>query len=163
MIVVLMGVCGSGKTTIGTRLAQSLGLPFVEGDDHHPAANRAKMASGTPLDDADRIPWLERLAGLIDQAHETGGGLVVACSALKDSYRRILAGRRARPLFLLLSAPREILRARLEARAGHFMPASLLDSQLQILEPLAGGVVLDAGLPPDAVLRLALAAVARAG
>ena len=130
-----MGVSGSGKTTIGALLAQELGATFLDGDDLHSEANVAKMAAGRALDDADRRPWLEAIGQ--EFARASGRSLVVACSALKKSYRDII--RQADPTvrFLFLEGPRELLAARLGSRSsGHFMPPSLLQSQLEILEPL---------------------------
>lgn len=151
-----MGVAGSGKTTLGAALAAQFGAPFVDADDLHPAANVAKMARGEALGDADRAPWLERVAEAL-----AGGPVVVACSALKRAYRDRL--RRAGGVrFLHLDAPREVLAARLAGRRGHFMPASLLDSQLATLEVPGPdeAVTLDASLPPEALLRSALEALA---
>ena len=133
LAVVLMGVAGSGKTVVGERLAKKLGVPFLDGDDFHPLANVGKMASGVPLDDADRWPWLDAIGAAI---HKAGAAsLVVACSALKRSYRDRLAAASGRPLlFVFLDASRKTLGRRLAERRGHFMPVSLLDSQLATLE-----------------------------
>ncbi|HWE58592.1 MAG TPA: gluconokinase [Solirubrobacteraceae bacterium] len=131
--VVVMGVSGSGKTTIGRGLAGRLGWDFAEGDDLHPAANVAKMAAGEPLTDADRLPWLAQIAGWIDGEIEDGRHGVITCSALKRAYRDRL--RRPEVLFVYLSLPRSELERRMATRHGHFMPASLLDSQLAALEP----------------------------
>lgn len=130
-VVVVMGVSGSGKTTIGQALADRLALPFEDGDDLHPPANRAKMAAGHPLDDADRAPWLAAVADWIDGHADSGG--VIACSALKRRYRDQLV----RPFvrFLYLEVSPDELRRRLVARTGHFMRVDLLDSQLADLEP----------------------------
>lgn len=125
-----MGVSGSGKTTVGAALADALGLRFVDGDALHPAANVAKMAAGIPLDDADRGPWLDAIGTVL-----AAGSVVVACSALKHVYRdRLRAAAPNLELVFLDGAP-ELLAARMVARPGHFMPTSLLDSQLQTLEP----------------------------
>lgn len=130
--IVVMGVAGSGKTSVGEELSRRLGVPFVEGDRLHPPANVAKMSSGTPLDDADRWPWLDTIGAAVRTAP---GGVVVACSALKRAYRQRLTDASGRPLlFVLLDGPRELLEDRLGARKGHFMPKSLLDSQLATLE-----------------------------
>ena len=143
-----MGVSGCGKTTIGRLLAERLGVSFLDGDDFHPPENTARMRAGLPLEDSHRQPWLERLAA------ELAGrdGVVLACSALKARYRAILAGRGAKPVFIHLSAPPEVIAARLAKRQGHFMPASLLDSQFATLEPPSGAITVDAAAPPESVL-----------
>jgi carbohydrate kinase (thermoresistant glucokinase family) len=139
--IVVMGVSGCGKSSVGIALADALGARFIDGDDLHPEANKAKMSAGIPLDDSDRWPWLELVSkALAEVVVETSGssftGTVIACSALKRAYReRILAGA-PNTFFVHLDGSRKILEQRLGARAGHFMPASLLDSQLATLEPL---------------------------
>ncbi len=134
---VVMGVCGCGKSTVGSELARALGVPFVEGDAFHPAANVAKMSAGRALDDEDRAGWLAALAGQLRAAREQDTGLVLSCSALKRRYRDLL--RQADPAlrFVHLHGPRELIAARLAQRAGHYMPPTLLDSQLRDLEELA--------------------------
>jgi gluconokinase len=152
MVVVLMGVSGSGKTTVGELLAAGLGWAFVEGDDFHPAANVEKMTRGAPLTDDDRRPWLEALQRRIERACRQGEGLVVACSALKDEYRDLLE--RHDPdcvRFVYLSGSEELIRERLEKRTGHFMPASLLASQFETLEIPEGEIAVDAAPAPEAV------------
>jgi carbohydrate kinase (thermoresistant glucokinase family) len=134
-VVVMMGVSGSGKSTVAHRLAEELGWDFEEGDDLHPAVNVAKMAAGEPLTDADREPWLAAVASWIDGEIDSGRHGVITCSALKRGYRDLL--RRPQVLFVYLSVPRAELRRRLRHRTGHYMPASLLDSQLATLEPPA--------------------------
>ncbi len=137
-----MGVSGSGKSTIGALIADELGVPFVDGDSLHPIENVRKMAGGTPLDDADRAPWLRS----VGQALAAGDGLVVACSALKRSYRETILGQSPAAVFVHLAASREVLAVRMEGRSDHFMPATLLDSQLGALEPLGEdepGVTID--------------------
>ena len=129
-----MGVAGAGKTLIGSRLAAALGTAYAEGDDYHPAANVAKMAAGIPLDDADRAGWLDALAHTIAEARRGGRGLVVAASVLKRSYRDRLRAADPALRFILLTAPKPVIADRLEHRRGHYMPPSLLDSQLAILE-----------------------------
>jgi gluconokinase len=130
-----MGVAGAGKTLIGSRLAATLGVEFVEGDDYHPPANVAKMAAGIPLTDADRQAWLAALAARIADARGADRGLVVAASVLKREYRDRFRAADPAVRFILLTAPRPIIAGRLEHRSGHYMPPSLLDSQLAILEP----------------------------
>jgi gluconokinase len=132
-VVVVMGVSGSGKSTVGARLAERLGWDLAEGDAFHPAANVAKMAAGQPLTDADREPWLAAVAAWIDTELQAGRRGVITCSALKRSYRDRL--RRADVRFVYLRVPRAELERRLSNRPGHFMPASLLASQLDALEP----------------------------
>lgn len=134
LILVMMGPCGCGKTTVGAALAAQLSLPFIEGDDHHPANNRAKMASGEPLSDADRWPWLDLINTELQVQIATAGSVVLACSALKRIYRDHLRRVDPQSLFVLLNGSKELLQERLDAREGHFMPASLLESQLATLE-----------------------------
>jgi gluconokinase len=129
-----MGVSGSGKTAVGSRLAAALGVEFAEGDTYHPPANIEKMSSGTPLNDEDRQGWLYAIASRIRRANDVGDGVVVSCSALKRSYRDVLR-REAGPVrFVFLRGTRDLIDARLRQRKGHFMPTSLLDSQLATLE-----------------------------
>lgn len=135
--VIVMGVSGSGKTTIGEQLAAELGLGFIDGDALHPAANVAKMAAGTPLNDDDRRPWLARIGQTLADA--PGAGMVIACSALKQSYRQTILAASAGTLFVHLDGSEETLTARMNERSGHFMPPGLLASQLATLEPLAVG------------------------
>ncbi|MDG9704916.1 gluconokinase [Streptomyces sp. DH37] len=157
-----MGVSGSGKTTVGTALAERLGVPYAEADDFHPPENVAKMASGVPLTDADRDPWLDAIAAWLKAQDGEGG--VVTCSALKRAYRDRL--RRAAPevFFLHLDGSPELIGGRLAGREGHFMPPALLRSQFETLEPLdadeAGAAVPIDGTP-DEVTELAVAAVPR--
>lgn len=144
--VVVMGVTGSGKSTVGLALAQRLGVHFVDADDLHPESNVAKMAAGIPLDGADRAPWLAELARTIS-SHK--GGLILTCSALKREYRRVLASADETLVFAHLDGPRELFEARMTART-HFMPVSLLNSQLAALEALdpdESGWVIEASLP----------------
>lgn len=135
MIVVIMGVCGCGKSSVGQALAQRQGWAFIEGDSLHPPANRAKMAGGTPLEDADRWPWLDAIVAAARASEAHAQTVVVACSALKRSYRARLAKAGPSVKFVHLSGTRERILARLQARADHFMPPELLDSQLATLEP----------------------------
>ena len=148
--VVVMGVAGCGKSSIGQGLALALGLPFVEGDALHPPRNVALMASGTPLTDSDRAEWLQAVAGVLRRALSAGQGVVVSCSALKRSYRDVL--REAAPALRLVHphGPAELLARRLRDRVGHYMPASLLASQLQTLEapaPDEASITLDITQP----------------
>lgn len=135
MIVVVMGVSGVGKTTVGQALAERMGCEFVEGDAHHPAANVEKMRAGIPLDDDDRWPWLARLAEVIDTALVEGRDLVIACSALKRVYRDMLIGSRQGVRLVYLAADRALIASRLSERNHEYMPSSLLDSQFATLEP----------------------------
>lgn len=155
IILVVMGVSGSGKTTIGRALAEQLGWPFEEGDELHPDANVAKMHGDIPLTDADRQPWLERVAARIDGWREAGSAGVITCSALKRSYRRFIAGGRPEVLFLYLRGDRATIAERLAARKGHFMPADLLDSQFAALEapgPDEPVMAVEIGPPPDVIV-----------
>jgi gluconokinase len=147
MNVVLLGVSGSGKTAVGSALAHRLGWSFVDGDDFHSAANRAKMAAGTALTDADRQDWLNAIGEIMARACAEGRNQVVACSALKRSYRDILRGYDPDAMFVYLKVPRAVLETRLEGRQGHFFPPSLLADQLNTLEePDANeAVTVDAG------------------
>lgn len=162
--VIVMGVSGSGKTTVGRALAEALGVEMIEGDDHHPPENVAKMAAGIPLTDADRGPWLRTLAELLAERHSRGKGTVLACSALRRAYRDVL--RSAVPadetFMFQLDVDPATLRSRMESRAGHYMPPELLDSQLATLEPLEPdepGVILDATQPPETVVAAAVSAI----
>ncbi|WP_127479009.1 gluconokinase [Nocardioides pantholopis] len=150
--LVVMGVSGSGKSTIGAALSQRLGVPFADGDDFHPEANIAKMSRGEPLDDDDRWPWLERIGDWLAE-HPEGG--VMSCSALKRKYRDQLRGHAPATEFVLLEGSREVIERRQASRPGHFMPASLLTSQFATLEPLGPderGVVLDVDQSVEAIV-----------
>lgn len=133
--IVVMGVSGCGKSTVARALAERLALPFVEADVLHPPRNVAVMASGTPLTDDDRRGWLQAVAEALSQAKPTG--VVVACSALKRSYRDLLRASAPELLFVHLTGPQSLLADRLRSRAGHYMPVSLLQSQIDTLEPPA--------------------------
>jgi len=132
--IIVMGVSGSGKSTIGALLAEALGWPFADADGFHPAANVAKMAAGTPLTDADRWPWLDAIAAHIGAARETGQPVVVACSALRRAYRERLRAGHGDLIFLHLSGAPAVIAERQAARQGHFMPPSLMASQFATLE-----------------------------
>jgi gluconokinase len=159
-----MGVAGSGKTSVASALARALGLEMIEGDKFHPAANVEKMAAGIPLTDEDRRPWLQALADVLADRHARGVGTVLACSALRRTYRDVLGSQIPfdEAFAIQLDVDAAVLRERLTIRRGHYMPASLLGSQLATLEPLDGdeaGVHIDATDPIDEVSRHALAAV----
>jgi gluconokinase len=135
-LYIVMGVSGAGKSVIAAGLARVLDVDFIEGDEYHPAENIARMAAGIPLTDDDRLPWLRALAKQIRDAKDAGRGLVVACAALKRSYRDILREESGAPdlQFVFLRGPRSLIAERLSARRGHFMPPKLLDSQFAALE-----------------------------
>lgn len=155
--IIVMGVTGSGKTTVGTLLARHLGASYLEADDFHPAANEAKMHAGVPLTDEDRYPWLAAIAQRITS--DSGPRPVVSCSALKRTYRELLRRAEPRAWFLHLVVDEAAAFARVAARPNHFMPASLVPSQFAALEPLQEepGIAVDATRPPhdivDAVVR----------
>lgn len=134
MITIVMGVSGSGKSTVGGDLAAHLGLPFIDGDSLHPQANKDKMAHGIPLDDADRQPWLAAIVAVMDEHRARHASLVIACSALKHRYRDFLRGDHHDVRFVYLHGTREVLAERLRARSAHFFNPALLDSQLATLE-----------------------------
>ena len=142
MIVVVMGVSGSGKSTTGAALARDLGWPFIEGDDLHPPENVAKMAAGVPLTDDDRWPWLDRIVAELRARSRQSADIVLACSALKQSYRDRLAPA-GDVRFVHLHGDRETIAARLAVRHHRYMPASLLDSQFATLEPPGDAIVVD--------------------
>jgi gluconokinase len=164
--IVVMGPSGSGKSAVGAELAASFGLPFVDGDDLHPARNVAKMAAGVPLDDDDRMPWLDDIgAALRDATQGDAGGLVVACSALGRHHRDRIRATAPEAVFVELRVPRSELERRMRERS-HFMPPALLDSQLEALEPLAAdeaGVAVDNDAPLDVVVARARDALAAVG
>ncbi len=154
--IVVMGVSGCGKTTVGEGLAAALGWPFDEGDRYHPAANVAKMSAHVPLTDEDRWPWLRALAGLIAAHERKGESSVLACSSLKRAYRDLLRTGAPRVRFLHLHGSFEVLADRLAGRRGHFFPPDLLRSQFATLEPLGpdeDGIVVDVALDPDTQVR----------
>ncbi|RAJ59910.1 gluconokinase [Streptomyces sp. Amel2xB2] len=161
-LVVVMGVSGSGKTTVGERVAGRLGVPYADADAFHPPANIRKMSAGTPLDDEDRRPWLDAIASWLAEQAPHGG--VVSCSALRRRYRdRLRAG--GAPLFFLhLDGSEELIARRMEARTGHFMPRTLLRSQFETLEPLEAdehGAAVSVEGAPEEVAERALEALAR--
>jgi gluconokinase len=145
---VVMGVAGCGKSSVGAALAERLGVRFIEGDRYHSPENVAKMSAGVPLTDDDRLHWLASLQGEIRASVQRGEGIVVACSALKRRYRDVLRDGAADLRFAHLDGTRDLIAARMDAREGHYMPLSLLDSQfaaLEALQPDEPGMVLDIG------------------
>ncbi|MGA1835663.1 gluconokinase [Herbiconiux sp. 11R-BC] len=159
-LVVVGGVSGSGKSTVGAALALRLDVPFVDADSLHPEANVAKMAAGTPLTDDDRAPWLVRIGEVI--AEHRDSGIVMACSALRRSYRDTIRAVAPGVRFITLSGSRELLSARIAARHDHFMPASLLESQLAAFEPLEAdeaGVDIDVAAPVGEIVTEAVQAL----
>lgn len=151
MLIAVMGVSGSGKTTVGTRLAGALGCAFLEGDSLHPPANVEKMRQGIPLTDADRLPWLAAIHERMRDAHDRGESLVVACSALKQSYRAVLADGLSLT-WVYLTGTDDIIQSRLQLRTGHFATAELLPSQLEALEEPSDAIVADVSRTPDAIV-----------
>ena len=151
--VVVMGISGSGKTTIATRLTERLGWVFAEADDFHPAANIAKMTAGTALTDEDRWPWLESMRDWMTLQAQAGRSTVVTCSALRRSYRDLLTGAEGRVRFVHLLGDTDLILERMKTRSGHFMPDSLLPSQISTLEPLEpdelGIRIQNTGTPDD--------------
>ena len=153
--LVVMGVAGTGKSTIARALAERLGWPFGEGDDLHPAANVAKMAAGIPLDDADRWPWLDAIAAWTAEQAAAGNSTIVTCSALRRTYRDRLRAAAAGTVFVHLVGSPALLAERMTARKDHFMPTSLLASQLETLEPLTAdepGFTVNVELPAAAIV-----------
>jgi gluconokinase/6-phosphogluconolactonase len=157
-----MGVSGSGKTTVGAALARRLGWTFQEGDALHPAANITKMKSGQPLDDVDRMPWLDAIAAQIDEWRARGECAVISCSALKRNYRRIIVGARPDVRLVYLCGSPALLGERLAGRSGHFMPSTLLESQLATLAPPSAGehaITVPIDAPVEAVVGKIVAAL----
>ena len=153
-----MGVSGSGKSTVGELLAGRLGVPYADADDLHPQANVDKMAAGHPLDDEDRWPWLAKVGAALTAAE--GTGMVMACSALKRSYRDAILEEEPRTRFVHLHGSRQLLESRMQHRQGHFMPSSLLESQLDILESLQPdepGIVVEIDQTPEQIVDAAAA------
>lgn len=152
MVVVVMGVSGSGKTTVGELLAARLGCEFADADDYHPRANVEKMRAGVALTDADRSPWLDTLRELILDRLARGGDLVLACSALRSAYRDRLLAADPRIRIVYLRGDRELIRQRLAQRTGHYMNPRLLDDQFAVLEEPDGALVFDIAPAPDAIV-----------
>jgi carbohydrate kinase (thermoresistant glucokinase family) len=166
VIAVLMGVSGSGKTTIARGIADRLGWDLLEGDKFHPPANVEKMSRGIPLDDADRLPWLRAIAAQIDEHRAAGRSAVVACSALKRSYRDILIDARPDVVLVYLRGSQELIGERMAARHGHFMPPALLDSQFATLQepgPDEHPIVVTVALPPEAIVNAVITAMQQRG
>ena len=153
-VIIVMGVSGAGKTTVGRALAARLAWQFIEGDEFHPPRNIEAMAAGRALTDADRVPWLAALRKRIESVLEHGERAVIACSALRHSYRRVLAGEEGgrEVRFVQLDVPVEVLRERLSRRVGHFMPESLLDSQIATLERSTTALHVDGTDPVDRIV-----------
>lgn len=151
-VVLMMGVSGSGKSTVGSALAAAMGWEFADADDFHPAANVAKMAAGQPLNDADREPWLAALHAHIVRTVRRDESIIVACSALKQRYRETLGAGVGDVRVVHLSGPRELLHARLQERPGHFMKPAMLDSQLETLEVPQDALVGDITQPPEVLV-----------
>ncbi len=152
MIILVMGVAGSGKTTIGQLLARQLDWSFADADDFHPPANIAKMSAGQPLNDDDRAPWLEALRAHLQACLARNENAVLACSALRESYRRFLVVDPARVRIVHLHGSRELLLSRISSRQGHYMKSSMLDSQLATLEPPADALSLDVSPTPEVLV-----------
>jgi len=153
MIVLVMGVAGVGKTTIGVALARALGWRFIDADDYHPPQNVAKMKAGIPLEDADRWPWLDELNRILKKSENA----VLGCSALKESYRRRLAQGISDFTVVYLHGSAELIRSRMEHRSHHFMPAALLESQFAALEPPANAIAIDVAATPEECVAAILA------
>jgi len=151
MIVVIMGVAGSGKSTVGAMLAAAMHCPFLEGDSLHSAANVGKMMRGVPLTDGDRAPWLAAIHARLREAFSSGRSLVVACSALRQSYRVALAEGLA-ITWVYLKGPEALVRSRLRHRDGHFMKADMLASQFEALEAPSGAIIVDIAQSPEAIV-----------
>lgn len=152
--IILTGVAGSGKTTVGTEVARRLGWAFCDADDLHDAESIERISRNQPLDDADRAPWLKRVRAVIERTKDAGGQIVIACSALKQRYRDTLAGGLTGIRFVFLTGDAALLRQRLERRRGHFAGPALLESQLAELEPPRDALTVDVSLPVDAIVDL---------
>lgn len=165
MIVILMGVSGTGKSTVGRALAAQTGWQFADADDFHSEANKAKMRSGIPLTDADRAPWLRDLHAQIEKWIDSGATAILACSALKESYRIALVADTPpnSVRFVYLTGPEELIRKRIETRTGHYMPASLLASQIATLEPPSDAIEISVAQTIPAMVAEIRNALAREG
>jgi len=152
IVILVMGVAGSGKTTIGLKLAESLGWSFHDADEFHPPANIAKMSAGIPLDESDRAPWLAAMRACIEACLARGESSVVACSALREKYRSFLMADAARVKGVYLKGDFALILGRISQRQGHFMKENMLKSQFEALEPPQDALTLDASLPPDEIV-----------
>lgn len=161
-VVIIMGVSGSGKTTVGRLLADRMGWTFVDADDHHPPANVAKMARGEPLTDEDRMPWLERLRALIDDALATDAPMVIACSALKQRYREVLGVGDPCLALVYLRGDEARIAERMRARSDHFFRPALLNSQFEALEEPVDALVVDVDATPEAITNVIVRALSQA-
>ena len=151
-VIILMGVSGAGKSTVGARLARSLGWTFLDGDELHPERNREMMSHGIALTDTDRQPWLDAVRQAIERFLSAGANAVIACSALKESYRRRIIADPSRVKVVYLKGPQELIASRLRDRSGHFMSAELLQSQFDALEEPHDAITADISASPDAVV-----------
>jgi carbohydrate kinase (thermoresistant glucokinase family) len=160
-VIVLMGVAGSGKSTIGEALSARLGWPFRDADSFHPPSNVAKMSRGEPLTDDDRKPWLAAIADWIDMRQRAGASAIVSCSALKRAYRDVIVGSRPGVTLVHLAGTPALIGSRMAARRNHFMPTSLLDSQFATLEPPAAheALIVDVDAPPEAIAQRIIASI----
>ena len=161
-LVVVMGVSGAGKTTIGEAVASRLNVEYADADAFHPQVNIDKMSNGSPLTDEDRWPWLHAIGSWLNERQATGG--VVSCSALRRAYRDVLAGSAAGVTFLHLDGDPEMIRERMARRSDHFMPTSLIDSQIETLEPLQDGergIVVDVFGSPEGIVETCLSELSR--
>ena len=154
MVLILMGVTGAGKTTVGNLLARKIGWRFYDADDLHPAANKEKMNHGIPLSDEDRLPWLNAVRGLIEKCLSEGTDAVIACSALRQAYRDVLLIDPARVRFIYLKGSKALIEQRLAQRTGHFMNKDLLQSQFDTLEEPTDAITVDVSSDPASVVNL---------
>ena len=158
-VIILMGVTGCGKTTIGQLLSKKMEWSYHDADDFHPKANVDKMASGVPLEDQDRWPWLDRLSVCVGDWIRSETGAVLACSALKEVYRKRLISGRKEVAVVHLVGNRELIAERLEKRLDHYMPTSLLESQFQTLEPPSDAIIADITKTPEEIVRYILSSL----
>lgn len=152
MVIILMGVSGCGKTTVGNLISQESGLPFFDADDFHPPENVEKMKSGEPLNDEDRQPWLEKLATQIEKWNRKKGA-ILACSALKETYRQLLLSKSKDVQFVYLKGNKDTILERMKARKGHYMPPKLLDSQFEALEEPSNAITIFIENSPNEIMR----------